>query len=64
MNTRIRLPLYAATAAFALAMAACQPAEGPVERAGKAVDNAAEKAGDQIEKAGDKAKDAIDELKK
>lgn len=56
--------LYPAIAIAALVIAACQPAEGPVERAGKAVDNAAQKAGDQIEKAGDKVKDAVDDAKK
>lgn len=55
---------YAFIAASSLAMAACQPAEGPAERAGKQVDQAAEKAGDQIEKAGDKVKDTIDDAKK
>jgi hypothetical protein len=55
---------YAFIAASSLAMAACQPAEGPAERAGKQVDQAADKAGDKIEKAGDKVKDAIDDAKK
>jgi len=55
---------YAFIAACSLAMAACQPAEGPAERAGKQVDNAAQKAGDQIEKAGDKVKDAVEDAKK
>jgi predicted small secreted protein len=58
------IAFYALIAASALVLAACQPAEGPAERAGKAVDNAAEKAGDQIEKAGDKVKDAVDDAKK
>lgn len=56
--------LYPWIAATALVLAACQPAEGPVERAGKAVDNAAEKAGEQIEKAGDKVKEAVEDAKK
>jgi len=43
--------------AFAATLAACQK-EGPMERAGKKVDNAVEKAGDKIEKAGDKIQDA------
>ena len=48
-----------ATVAFAstLALTACQK-EGPMERAGKKVDNAVEKAGAKIEKAGDKIEDA------
>ncbi len=33
--------------------------EGPIEKAGKKVDEAIEKAGDQIEKAGDKVQDAV-----
>lgn len=56
------LSIMALSAAFALA--ACQPAEGPMERAGKQVDNAAEKAGQQIEKAGDKVEDAAKQVKK
>lgn len=49
----------AAAAVFAtLALAACEK-EGPMERAGKKVDNAAEKAGAKIENAGDKVKDAV-----
>ena len=40
----------------------CQKKEGPVEKAGKQIDNAMEKTGQQMEKAGDKieetAKDA------
>ncbi len=56
--------LFVFIAVAALAVVACQPKEGPVEKAGKAVDNAAEKAGNQIEKAGDKVKDAVDDAKK
>jgi hypothetical protein len=59
-----RTALFAAIAALAFGLAACQPAEGPAERAGKAVDNAAQKAGDSIEKAGDKIKDAANDVKK
>jgi hypothetical protein len=50
---------YTLVVAFSLAVAACQPHEGPAERAGKSVDNAAQKAGNKIEKAGDKVKDAV-----
>ncbi len=56
--------LYPLIAAGSVMLAACQPAEGPAERAGKAVDNAAEKAGEQIEKAGDKVKEAVEDAKK
>ncbi|MBI5017035.1 MAG: hypothetical protein HZB55_16310 [Deltaproteobacteria bacterium] len=41
-----------------LCLPACQKAEGPAERSGKAVDNALDKAGQQVEKAGDTIKDA------
>jgi predicted small secreted protein len=46
-----------AIVAFATTLTACQK-EGPMERAGKKVDNAVEKTGQQIEKAGDKIQDA------
>lgn len=59
-----RNSLYGFIAVVAVTIAACQPQEGPTEKAGKAVDNAAEKAGDQIERAGDKIKDAVDDAKK
>ena len=59
-----RIALLSGLAAIAFGMAACQPAEGPAERAGKAIDNATEKAADSIEKAGDKVKDAVDDAKK
>ena len=36
----------------------CQKQEGPVERAGKQIDQAVDKAGQQIEKAGDAVQDA------
>ena len=63
MNTpRSILAVTALSTLFALA--ACQPAEGPAERAGKQVDNAAEKVGDQVEKAGDKIKDVTKDAKK
>ncbi len=39
-------------------LAACQKQEGPVERAGKAVDKAAENVGQQHEKAGESIQDA------
>ena len=56
--------LFVFIAVAALAVVACQPKEGPVEKAGKAVDNATQKAGDQIEKAGDKVKETVDDAKK
>ena len=59
-----RNALYVFVAICALAVAACQPAEGPAERAGKSIDNAAKKVGNEIDTAVDKAKDAIDDAKK
>lgn len=38
--------------------------EGPLEKAGKKVDQTVEKAGDQVEKAGDKVKEAVQDAKK
>lgn len=61
-SSRSTLAVMALSSLFALA--ACQPAEGPAERAGKQIDNAAEKVGQQIEKAGDKIQDAAKDAKK
>lgn len=46
-----------AAIAVSMTFAACEK-EGPMERAGKQVDNAVAKAGDKIEAAGDKVKEA------
>ena len=52
-------PLLALVAiAFAFSLAACEKKEGPMEKAGKSIDNAAAKTGKEIEKAGDKIQDA------
>lgn len=59
-----RNALYVFVATFALAVAACQPAEGPAERAGKSLDNAAKKVGNEVDQAADKVKDAIGDAKK
>jgi hypothetical protein len=40
------------------ALSACQKQEGPLEQAGKQVDQAVEKAGQQIEKTADEIEDA------
>lgn len=56
---RSKTVIALATAVFALGLAACEKKEGPMEKAGKAVDNAAAKAGEKIEKAGDKIQDAV-----
>ncbi len=47
-----------------VSMAACQKQEGPVERAGKEVDQAVEKAGQKIEQAGDSIQNAAQGDKK
>ena len=59
-----RNALYVFVASCALAVAACQPAEGPAERAGKDIDHAAKKVGDQVDKAADKVKQTVDDAKK
>jgi len=59
-----RNAVYVFVTACALAMAACQPSEGPAERAGKSIDRAAKKVGDQVDKAADKAKDTVNDAKK
>jgi hypothetical protein len=60
----LKTALSTLLAAGVLALAACQPAEGPLERAGKSVDKAAAKVGDEAEKIGDKVKDAVNDAKK
>ena len=47
-----------ATCALLAAISGCQKQEGPVEKAGKEVDQAVEKAGEKIEKAGENIQDA------
>lgn len=42
----------------------CQQQEGPLERAGKEVDQAAEKVGEKVEKAGESIQDAAQDAKK
>jgi hypothetical protein len=59
----LRRAAFAGTLALA-ALAACQPKEGPLERAGKQIDQSVEKAGQQIEKAADKVEDATRRDKK
>ena len=60
----LKTTLYTLLVGGTLALSACQPAEGPLERAGKSVDNAAKKVGNEAEKAGDKIKDAVNDAKK
>ena len=61
---RNRNVVRAIVVALSLAMAACQPDEGPAERAGKGVDKTAKKMGDQVDRAADKAKNGVDDTKK
>ncbi len=51
-------------AALLVALSGCQKKEGPVEQAGKKVDEATQKVGQEIEKAGDKIQDATQGDKK
>jgi predicted small lipoprotein YifL len=51
-------------AALIAALAACQKQEGPLEQAGKQVDQAVDKAGQQIEKTADEIQDATRRDKK
>jgi uncharacterized protein YllA (UPF0747 family) len=44
--------------ALLVALPGCEKQEGPMEQAGKKVDQGVEKAGEQIEKAGDSIQDA------
>jgi hypothetical protein len=45
-------------------MSSCEKKEGPVERAGKAIDKSVESAGQQLEKAGQGIQDAAKDAKK
>jgi|ERR1700712_794984 predicted small secreted protein len=62
LNPRNAIYIFVATCS--LAIAACQPHEGPAERAGKNIDNAAKKVGDQVDKAADKTKEAVKDATK
>jgi uncharacterized protein YllA (UPF0747 family) len=44
--------------ALLIGLPGCEKQEGPMEQAGKKVDQGVEKAGEQIEKAGDSIQDA------
>jgi hypothetical protein len=45
--------------ALLVALSGCEGKEGPVEKAGKEVDQAAEQAGEKIEEAGENIQDAV-----
>ena len=53
-----------AVVVLAVGMSSCQKEEGPVERAGKAIDKTVESAGQQLEKAGQSIQDAAKDAKK
>ena len=59
-----RNSIFVFVAACSLAVAACQPAEGPAERAGKNVDKTAKKVGDQVDKTADKVKATVKDATK
>lgn len=63
---QLKKPLVALFLASAMLanLYGCQKQEGPVERAGKSVDQAMDTAGKNIEKAGDKIQDAAQGDKK
>jgi predicted small secreted protein len=56
--------VYLLVAVFSLAVAACQPAEGPAEHAGSEIDHAAKKIERQVDNAAHKAGAAIDRAAK
>jgi len=51
-------------AALGVGLVACDKREGPMEKAGKQVDQAADKAGQKVEQAGEKMQDAAKGEKK
>ena len=53
-----------AASLLVVGLSACEKKEGPVERAGKAVDKTIESAGQQLEKAGQEIKDAAKDASK
>lgn len=53
-----------AVTVLTVGMSSCQKQEGPVERAGKAIDKTVDSAGQQLEKAGQGIQDAAKDAKK
>jgi hypothetical protein len=64
--TRVHTLAVAALAigVLVVGLSACEKKEGPVERAGKAIDKSVESAGQKLEKAGQDIQDAAKDLKK
>jgi hypothetical protein len=64
--TRIHTLAAAAVAigVLVVGLSACEKKEGPVERAGKAIDKSVEGAGQKLEKAGQDIQDAAKDARK
>jgi hypothetical protein len=64
--TRIHTLAAAAVAigVLVVGLSACEKKEGPVERAGKAIDKSVESAGQKLEKAGQDIQDAAKDARK
>lgn len=58
IRTGIPITSAIAIAALLAALSGCEKKEGPLEKAGKEVDNAAANVGQKIENAGEKMQDA------
>lgn len=64
IKNRITMTSAIAIAALLAVLSGCEKKEGPLEKAGKEVDNAAATVGQNIEKAGEKVQDAAQGDKK
>ena len=64
--TRVYMLAAAAVAigVLVVGLSACEKKEGPVERAGKAIDKSVESAGQKLEKAGQDIQDAAKDARK
>ena len=58
IRNRFTMTSAIAIATMLVALSGCEKKEGPLEKAGKEVDNAAATVGQKIENAGDKMQDA------
>lgn len=58
-----RLTILTLALAMAFSLAACKKEEGPMEKMGKAMDEAAHDAEDAMKDAGDAVKDAAEDVK-
>lgn len=64
IRNRITITSAIAIAALLTVLSGCEKKEGPLEKAGKEVDNAAATVGQKIENAGEKVQDAAQGDKK